>query len=166
MWLPKIKSAVAALWYNRISPSCSKLARLEQLEELDLSGNRLRAVPTTILSCQRLHTLSAHSNCINAFPEVLQLPEIKVSLIHAGVLDTASFHLALVCKHVHISLHYTEHPHTHTSGSSCDPSQVSCGINLGKLKILTDNITQLWWQKMFHQSLFISVCLPPCSLLG
>lgn len=64
--------------------SCSKLARLEQLEELDLSGNRLRAVPTTILSCQRLHTLSAHSNCINAFPEVLQLPEIKVSLMHAG----------------------------------------------------------------------------------
>lgn len=63
------------------SASCSKLARLEQLEELDLSGNRLRAVPTTILSCQRMHTLSAHSNCINAFPEVLQLPEIKVSLI-------------------------------------------------------------------------------------
>lgn len=59
----------------------SKLARLEQLEELDLSGNRLRAVPTTILSCQRMHTLAAHSNCISAFPEVLQLPEIKVSLI-------------------------------------------------------------------------------------
>ncbi|KAM3619775.1 uncharacterized protein V6R79_013409 [Siganus canaliculatus] len=69
---------VLHLAYNQLQTFiASKLARLEQLEELDLSGNRLRAVPTTILSCQRLHTLSAHSNCINAFPEVLQLPEIK-----------------------------------------------------------------------------------------
>ncbi|XP_071342626.1 PH domain leucine-rich repeat protein phosphatase 1-like [Trachinotus anak] len=64
--------------YNQLQTfTASKLARLEQLEELDLSGNRLRAVPTTILSCQRMHTLSAHSNCISTFPEVLQLPEIK-----------------------------------------------------------------------------------------
>uniref|UniRef100_A0A1A7XQL4 PH domain and leucine rich repeat protein phosphatase 1 n=1 Tax=Iconisemion striatum TaxID=60296 RepID=A0A1A7XQL4_9TELE len=69
---------VLHLAYNQLQTfTASKLARLEQLEELDLSGNRLRAVPTTILSCQRLHTLSAHSNCINTFPEVLQLPEIK-----------------------------------------------------------------------------------------
>ncbi|XP_034438093.1 LOW QUALITY PROTEIN: PH domain leucine-rich repeat-containing protein phosphatase 1-like [Hippoglossus hippoglossus] len=69
---------VLHLAYNQLQTfTASKLARLEQLEELDLSGNRLRTVPTTILSCQRLHTLSAHSNCINAFPEVLQLPEIK-----------------------------------------------------------------------------------------
>uniref|UniRef100_A0A1A8HGB7 PH domain and leucine rich repeat protein phosphatase 1 n=1 Tax=Nothobranchius korthausae TaxID=1143690 RepID=A0A1A8HGB7_9TELE len=69
---------VLHLAYNQLQTfTASKLARLEQLEELDLSGNRLRAVPTTILSCQRLHTLSAHSNCISAFPEVLQLPEIK-----------------------------------------------------------------------------------------
>ncbi|XP_047442548.1 PH domain leucine-rich repeat protein phosphatase 1-like [Mugil cephalus] len=69
---------VLHLAYNQLQTfTASKLARLEQLEELDLSGNRLRAVPTTILNCQRLHTLSAHSNCINAFPEVLQLPEIK-----------------------------------------------------------------------------------------
>uniref|UniRef100_A0A669B0B7 PH domain and leucine rich repeat protein phosphatase 1 n=1 Tax=Oreochromis niloticus TaxID=8128 RepID=A0A669B0B7_ORENI len=69
---------VLHLAYNQLQTfTASKLARLEQLEELDLSGNRLRAVPTTILNCQRLHTLSAHSNCISAFPEVLQLPEIK-----------------------------------------------------------------------------------------
>ncbi|KAK5869489.1 hypothetical protein PBY51_024198 [Eleginops maclovinus] len=69
---------VLHLAFNQLQTfTASKLARLEQLEELDLSGNRLRAVPTTILSCQRMHTLSAHSNCINAFPEVLQLPEIK-----------------------------------------------------------------------------------------
>ncbi|KAM6939449.1 PH domain leucine-rich repeat protein phosphatase 1-like [Lycodopsis pacificus] len=69
---------VLHLAYNQLQTfTASKLARLEQLEELDMSGNRLRAVPTTILSCQRMHTLSAHSNCINAFPEVLQLPEIK-----------------------------------------------------------------------------------------
>nr|XP_046248077.1 PH domain leucine-rich repeat-containing protein phosphatase 1-like [Scatophagus argus] len=69
---------VLHLAYNQLQTfTASKLARLEQLEELDLSGNRLRAVPTTILSCQRMHTLSAHSNCINTFPEVLQLPEIK-----------------------------------------------------------------------------------------
>ncbi|KAM9849127.1 PH domain leucine-rich repeat-containing protein phosphatase 1-like [Aulostomus maculatus] len=69
---------VLHLAYNQLQTfTASKLARLEHLEELDLSGNRLRAVPTTILNCQRMHTLSAHSNCINAFPEVLQLPEIK-----------------------------------------------------------------------------------------
>ncbi|XP_005937279.1 PH domain leucine-rich repeat protein phosphatase 1 [Haplochromis burtoni] len=69
---------VLHLAYNQLQTfTASKLARLEQLEELDLCGNRLRAVPTTILNCQRLHTLSAHSNCISAFPEVLQLPEIK-----------------------------------------------------------------------------------------
>ncbi|AWP10482.1 putative PH domain leucine-rich repeat protein phosphatase 1-like [Scophthalmus maximus] len=69
---------VLHLAYNQLQTfTASKLARLEQLEELDLSGNRLRSVPTTILSCQRMHTLAAHSNCINAFPEVLQLPEIK-----------------------------------------------------------------------------------------
>ncbi|XP_044056328.1 PH domain leucine-rich repeat-containing protein phosphatase 1-like [Siniperca chuatsi] len=69
---------VLHLAYNQLQTfTASKLARLEQLEELDLSGNKLRAVPTTILNCQRMHTLSAHSNCINAFPEVLQLPEIK-----------------------------------------------------------------------------------------
>ncbi|MEQ2269521.1 PH domain leucine-rich repeat-containing protein phosphatase 1 [Xenotaenia resolanae] len=69
---------VLHLAYNQLqSFTASKLAQLEQLEELDLSGNRLRAVPTTILSCRRLHTLSAHSNCINTFPEVLQLPDIK-----------------------------------------------------------------------------------------
>ncbi|KAM8874297.1 PH domain leucine-rich repeat protein phosphatase 1-like [Spinachia spinachia] len=69
---------VLHLAYNQLQTfTASKLARLEQLEELDLSGNRLRTVPTTILSCRRMHTLSAHSNCINAFPEVLQLPEIK-----------------------------------------------------------------------------------------
>uniref|UniRef100_A0A4W5RH31 PH domain and leucine rich repeat protein phosphatase 1 n=1 Tax=Hucho hucho TaxID=62062 RepID=A0A4W5RH31_9TELE len=55
----------------------SKMARLEQLEELDLSGNRLRAVPTTILSCRHMHTLSAHSNNITVFPEVLQLQDMK-----------------------------------------------------------------------------------------
>ncbi|XP_069572948.1 PH domain leucine-rich repeat-containing protein phosphatase 1-like [Brachyistius frenatus] len=69
---------VLHLAYNQLQTfTASKLARLDQLEELDLSGNRLRSVPTTVLNCQRLHTLSAHSNCITALPEVLQLPEIK-----------------------------------------------------------------------------------------
>lgn len=69
---------VLHLAYNQLQTfTASKLARLELLEELDLSGNRLRAVPTTVLGCRRLHTLSAHSNCINTFPEVLQLPEMK-----------------------------------------------------------------------------------------
>ncbi|CAF95244.1 unnamed protein product, partial [Tetraodon nigroviridis] len=69
---------VLHLAYNQLqSFTASKLARLEQLEELDLSGNRLRCVPTTVLGCRRLHTLSAHSNCICTFPEVLQLPDIK-----------------------------------------------------------------------------------------
>ncbi|KAK2908337.1 PH domain leucine-rich repeat protein phosphatase 1-like isoform X1 [Channa argus] len=72
------KLRVLHLAYNQLQTfTASKLAHLEQLEELDLSGNRLRAIPTTILNCQRMHTLLAHSNCINMFPVVLQLPEIK-----------------------------------------------------------------------------------------
>lgn len=59
--------------------SCfSKMAKLEELEEVDISGNKLKAIPTTITNCRRMHTVIAHSNCIEVFPEVMQLPEIKV----------------------------------------------------------------------------------------
>lgn len=56
----------------------SKLSKLEQLEELNLSGNKLKTIPSTVASCKRLHTLIAHSNHITVFPEILNLPEIKV----------------------------------------------------------------------------------------
>uniref|UniRef100_A0AAZ3RGM5 protein-serine/threonine phosphatase n=1 Tax=Oncorhynchus tshawytscha TaxID=74940 RepID=A0AAZ3RGM5_ONCTS len=56
----------------------SKMAKLEELEEVDLSGNRLKTVPTTIMNCRRMHTLIAHSNTIEVFPEVMQLMEMKV----------------------------------------------------------------------------------------
>ncbi|KAG8521134.1 PH domain leucine-rich repeat-containing protein phosphatase 1 [Galemys pyrenaicus] len=55
----------------------SKMAKLEELEEIDISGNKLKAIPTTIMNCRRMHTVIAHSNCIEVFPEVMQLPEIK-----------------------------------------------------------------------------------------
>lgn len=51
---------------------------MEQLEELNLSGNKLKAIPTTIANCKRLHTLVAHANNISIFPEILQLPQIQV----------------------------------------------------------------------------------------
>lgn len=54
------------------------MAKLEELEEVDLSGNVLKTVPTTIMNCRRMHTLIAHSNSIEAFPEVMQLMEMKV----------------------------------------------------------------------------------------
>lgn len=54
------------------------MAKLEELEEIDISGNKLKAIPTTIMNCRRMHTVTAHSNCIEVFPEVMQLPEIKV----------------------------------------------------------------------------------------
>ena len=54
------------------------MARLEELEELELSGNMLKTVPTTILSCKRMHTLIAHSNSLEVFPEVMQLLDMKV----------------------------------------------------------------------------------------
>ncbi|XP_065788936.1 PH domain leucine-rich repeat-containing protein phosphatase 1 isoform X2 [Muntiacus reevesi] len=64
--------------YNRLqSFPASKMAKLEELEEIDLSGNKLKAVPTTIMNCRHMHTVTAHSNCIEVFPEVMQLPEIK-----------------------------------------------------------------------------------------
>ncbi|KAG1933639.1 PH domain leucine-rich repeat-containing protein phosphatase [Pimephales promelas] len=64
--------------YNHLQTfPASKMAKLEELEEVDLSGNRLKAVPTTILNCRRMHTLVAHSNCIEVFPEVMQLMEMK-----------------------------------------------------------------------------------------
>ncbi|XP_064414429.1 PH domain leucine-rich repeat-containing protein phosphatase 2 [Latimeria chalumnae] len=64
--------------YNQLQTfPASKLSKLEQLEELNMSGNKLRTVPTTISNCKRLHSLSAHSNNISVFPEILNLPEIK-----------------------------------------------------------------------------------------
>ena len=64
----------------------SKLNKLEQLEELNLSGNKLKTIPTTIANCKRLHTLVAHSNHISIFPEILQLPQIQV-LLCAGMMS-------------------------------------------------------------------------------
>ncbi|KAM9764852.1 PH domain leucine-rich repeat-containing protein phosphatase 2 isoform 1-T1 [Menidia menidia] len=65
--------------YNQLlSFPASKLSKLELLEELNLSGNKLRTIPSTVSSCKRLHTLIAHSNHINVFPEILHLPEIKL----------------------------------------------------------------------------------------
>nr|XP_046242770.1 PH domain leucine-rich repeat-containing protein phosphatase 2 isoform X2 [Scatophagus argus] len=65
--------------YNHLlSFPASKLSKLEQLEELNLSGNKLKTIPSTVSSCKRLHTLIAHSNHITVFPEILNLPEIKL----------------------------------------------------------------------------------------
>lgn len=58
------------------------MAKLEELEEVDLSGNMLKTVPTTIMNCRRMHTLIAHSNSIEVFPEVMQLMEMKVKQKH------------------------------------------------------------------------------------
>ncbi|KAM6948577.1 PH domain leucine-rich repeat protein phosphatase 1 [Aplochiton taeniatus] len=64
--------------YNHLQTfPASKMAKLEELEEVDLSGNVLKTVPTTILNCRRMHTLIAHSNAIEVFPEVMQLMEMK-----------------------------------------------------------------------------------------
>ncbi|XP_061101100.1 PH domain leucine-rich repeat-containing protein phosphatase 2-like [Conger conger] len=65
--------------YNQLQAfPASKLSKFEQLEELNLSGNQLRSLPSTVSSCHRLHTLIAHSNHINVFPDILSLPEIKL----------------------------------------------------------------------------------------
>ncbi|XP_066504233.1 PH domain leucine-rich repeat-containing protein phosphatase 2 [Hoplias malabaricus] len=65
--------------YNQLlSFPASKLSKLELLEELNLSGNKLKTIPSTVSSCKKLHTLIAHSNHISVFPEVLNLPEIKL----------------------------------------------------------------------------------------
>uniref|UniRef100_A0A3Q3M394 protein-serine/threonine phosphatase n=1 Tax=Mastacembelus armatus TaxID=205130 RepID=A0A3Q3M394_9TELE len=64
--------------YNHLQTfPASKMAKLEELEEVDLSGNILKTVPTTIMNCRRMHTLIAHSNAIEVFPEVMQLMEMK-----------------------------------------------------------------------------------------
>ncbi|XP_034038274.1 LOW QUALITY PROTEIN: PH domain leucine-rich repeat-containing protein phosphatase 1-like [Thalassophryne amazonica] len=64
--------------YNHLQTfPASKMAKLEELEEVDLSGNMLKTVPTTIMNCRRMHTLIAHSNSIEVFPEVMQLMEMK-----------------------------------------------------------------------------------------
>ncbi|XP_076000919.1 PH domain leucine-rich repeat-containing protein phosphatase 1 [Genypterus blacodes] len=64
--------------YNHLQTfPASKMGKLEELEEVDLSGNMLKTVPTTIMNCRRMHTLIAHSNAIEVFPEVMQLMEMK-----------------------------------------------------------------------------------------
>lgn len=78
------KTGLASSHFECIMLCCylffSKLNKLEQLEELNLSGNKLKTIPTTIANCRRLHTLVAHSNNISIFPEILQLPQIQVLL--------------------------------------------------------------------------------------
>ncbi|KAJ8339964.1 hypothetical protein SKAU_G00345970 [Synaphobranchus kaupii] len=65
--------------YNQLqSFPASKLSKFELLEELNLSGNQLKSLPSTVSSCKRLHTLIAHSNHISVFPDILNLPEIKL----------------------------------------------------------------------------------------
>ncbi|XP_061078527.1 PH domain leucine-rich repeat-containing protein phosphatase 2-like [Conger conger] len=65
--------------YNQLlSFPASVLSKLELLEELNLSGNQLRGLPSTLSGCRRLHALVAHSNHITVFPEVLNLPEIRL----------------------------------------------------------------------------------------
>ncbi|KAI1889934.1 hypothetical protein AGOR_G00168020 [Albula goreensis] len=65
--------------YNQLqSFPASKLSKLELLEELNLSGNKLKTIPSTVSSCKKLHTLIAHSNHISVFPDILNLPEIKL----------------------------------------------------------------------------------------
>ncbi|KAF7245255.1 PH domain leucine-rich repeat-containing protein phosphatase 1 [Varanus komodoensis] len=73
---PRLK--ILHMAYNRLqSFPASKMAKLEELEEIDVSGNKLKSIPTTIMNCRRMHTVIAHSNCIEVFPEVMQLGEIK-----------------------------------------------------------------------------------------
>lgn len=65
--------------YNQLlSFPASKLSKLELLEELNISGNKMKTIPSTVSSSKKLHTLIAHSNQINVFPEILSLPEIKL----------------------------------------------------------------------------------------
>ncbi|XP_039358628.1 PH domain leucine-rich repeat-containing protein phosphatase 2 isoform X4 [Mauremys reevesii] len=72
------KLEVLDMSYNLLTelPS-SKLSKLDQLEELNLSGNKLKTIPTTIANCKQLHTLIAHSNEISIFPAILHLPRIQ-----------------------------------------------------------------------------------------
>ncbi|XP_069767082.1 PH domain leucine-rich repeat-containing protein phosphatase 1 isoform X2 [Narcine bancroftii] len=68
---------VLHLAYNRLQTFPARMAKLEELEEINLSGNKLKTIPTTIMNCRRMHTVVVHSNCIEVFPEVMQLSEIK-----------------------------------------------------------------------------------------
>ncbi|XP_044125510.1 PH domain leucine-rich repeat-containing protein phosphatase 2 [Bufo gargarizans] len=65
--------------YNQLETfPASKLNKLEHLEELNLSGNRLKSIPSTVSNLRHLHTLIAHSNCISVFPEIFHLPHIQL----------------------------------------------------------------------------------------
>ncbi|KAM4018468.1 PH domain leucine-rich repeat-containing protein phosphatase 2 [Anomaloglossus baeobatrachus] len=65
--------------YNQLETfPASKLNKLENLEELNLSGNRLKFIPSTVSNLKHLHTLIAHSNCIGVFPEIFHLPHIQL----------------------------------------------------------------------------------------
>ncbi|XP_068115845.1 PH domain leucine-rich repeat-containing protein phosphatase 2 isoform X2 [Hyperolius riggenbachi] len=70
---------VLHLAYNQLETfPASKLNKLEFLEELNLSGNRLKSIPSTVSNCKHLHTLIAHSNRLSVFPEIFNLPLIQL----------------------------------------------------------------------------------------
>ncbi|CAB1339417.1 unnamed protein product, partial [Coregonus sp. 'balchen'] len=92
--------------YNQLlSFPASKLSKLELLEELNLSGNKLKTIPSTVSSCKRLHTLIAHSNHISVFPEILNLPEIKATLHELDLTGNSS--LLLEHKTLNLFSHIT-----------------------------------------------------------
>ncbi|KAK3561648.1 hypothetical protein QTP86_012469 [Hemibagrus guttatus] len=88
--------------YNQLlSFPASKLSKLELLEELNVSGNKLKSVPSTVSSCKRLHTLISHSNHISVFPEVLNLPEIKCGQCQILLENEISIFKKLVSRRKH-----------------------------------------------------------------
>uniref|UniRef100_A0AAY4E459 PH domain leucine-rich repeat-containing protein phosphatase 2 n=1 Tax=Denticeps clupeoides TaxID=299321 RepID=A0AAY4E459_9TELE len=116
--------------YNQLlSFPASKLSKLELLEELNLSGNKLKSIPSTVSSCKRLHSLIAHSNHISVFPEVLNLPEIKLvdvscneltEILLPDSLPATLQELDLTCNHSLILEHKTLNLFSHITTLKLD----------------------------------------------
>lgn len=130
--------------------SCfSKMAKLEELEEVDISGNKLKAIPTTITNCRRMHTVIAHSNCIEVFPEVMQLPEIKVCGFSPSVVVFKERILAFIHSFGHLHHWLPQHGDSVVFAPSFLTTELNCWVSRRKKQPETKPLD--WdWEIVFH----------------
>ncbi|CAH1779251.1 unnamed protein product [Owenia fusiformis] len=86
---PRLK--ILHMAYNYINViSDMDVKKLEVLQELNISGNRLRDLPGSIAKLPKLTILRAHSNAIHALPDLSLTPALKVLDIASNQLYNIS----------------------------------------------------------------------------
>jgi Leucine-rich repeat (LRR) protein len=77
--LPKLKS-ISITWSDAITSLPQQIGNLENLEVLDLSGNNISFIPSTIFNCKRLNKLGLLNNHMTQDSLIRALRDRKVEV--------------------------------------------------------------------------------------